>query len=109
MAYDPELDEVIWQGEPILFRDGKATLTVQIARYNGGMPRLYVRESGTFKGFQQDDQGKFLMKEPKQLREYGRPYIRRMELDIIHKLLPLISEGVEALVKYDEIYKKENK
>jgi len=106
-AYDPELDVILWKGEPILFKDGRATLTAQIASYNGGPPKFYVREEGSFQGWQQDQDGRNLTTEPKQLRSYGRPYLRRMEYNIIQSILPDLTVGVETLARLTEEYTAE--
>jgi hypothetical protein len=105
--YDPTLDEVLWRGVPIMYKEGKTTLTVQIASYNHNLPKIYVREEGSHMGWQQDENGKNLFKEPKQLRIWGRPYLRRMELDVIQQLLPDLTVGVEELTKLTEEYKRE--
>jgi hypothetical protein len=96
-AYNSELDKILWKSDPILYKEGKTTLTVQIASYNGGVPKIYVREEGSHMAWQQDENGKNLAKEPKQMRFWGRPYLRRMEYNIISEILPDLIEGVSFL------------
>lgn len=105
--YNQELDKVLWESESILYKDGKATLTVQIVSYNGGIPKICVREAGSFMGWQQDENGTNLTKEPKELRTWGRPYIRRMDLNIFKEILPKLITGIRRLDELDYNYKEQ--
>lgn len=75
MAYNKELDEVLWKSEEVFFKKG--TVYATITRYNGGNPKVQVRETGLMFG-----------KKP-----FDRVLMKRVSLDQLEGVITLLQNA----------------
>ncbi len=84
-GYDATKDVLIWESDTIDFK-AKATLRVQIKRYNNGTPKLLLLEHG--EGYNGKD--------------YSATFLKRVDFENLTDVIQLLNNAKDVLLDFRE-------